>query len=370
MKSTNRNSLLRAYPTEQLAIAKGILFNDNQTLAQNCDGSTSAACHVNQSRTEQADTCEKRVNRSFDVPDPTKPTRPWVGGLAEWVEGDTAYLSIAFSWRLDEAYTRAAWHRAQGRVVRVGGPGIFTRKHHLDDVAEVGGDMPDAIARHNPKATFASRGCDVGCWWCIVPKMEGSHYTEFPDFVPREVLCDNNLSGLSAEYQRHIVNRYLATGVKLLDANSGFSPITFDDEVFARWKPINKGPWRFAYDCMARRPHVDRVMRMLRAVPSRKKRVYVMIGNEPFDSCMERIKEVIAWGGEPHVQPYIKLNALEKVPHVRFDWTDQKLREVARWANRYLYKYTDFEGYRAGVKTSRNNVPAPRAAATASRMTA
>jgi hypothetical protein len=31
----------------------------------------------------------------------------WIGGLAEWEEGETTYLSVAFTWLLDEAYTRA-----------------------------------------------------------------------------------------------------------------------------------------------------------------------------------------------------------------------------------------------------------------------
>jgi hypothetical protein len=148
----------------------------------------------------------------------------WAGGLAEWTVGDTAFLSIAFTWRLNDAYQRAIWYRAQGFRVVAGGPGIFTRKHFLADVAEIGQRHPNAVARHNPMATFASRGCDVNCWWCIVPKMEGRTFTEFPDFPVRPVLCDNNLSGLSIEYQRHIVGRYQAAGVPLLDANSGFAP--------------------------------------------------------------------------------------------------------------------------------------------------
>lgn len=34
----------------------------------------------------------------------------WVDGLAEWVEGDTAYLSVAFTWRVDDAYMRAVYY--------------------------------------------------------------------------------------------------------------------------------------------------------------------------------------------------------------------------------------------------------------------
>jgi hypothetical protein len=274
-------------------------------------------------------------------------------GLAEWTEGNTAFLSVAFTWRLNDAYSRAVWYKQMGYRVRAGGPGIFTRKHFLADVAEIGGDYPDALARHNPMATIASRGCPVGCWFCIVPKMEGKNFTLLPDFVPRPVLCDNNLSALPADYQEHIVARYQATGVPLLDANSGFEPRTFDGEVYARWRPINKGPWRFAYDDHAEREDVRRVMTMLKAVSPRRKQVYTLIGNEPFDACMERIKEVIAWGGEPYAQPYMKLNALERRPHVRFDWTEYRLRAVQRWVNGWVWrKCPDFADYDSSIKTA------------------
>jgi hypothetical protein len=276
----------------------------------------------------------------------------WVNGLAEWTQDRVAFLSVAFTWRLDDAYQRACWYRAAGYSVKAGGPGIFTRKHYLADVAEIGGDFPDAIAHHNPLATMASRGCPVGCWFCIVPKMEGRSFTLLPDFPVRPVLCDNNLSALPAEYQEHIVARYRREGVPLLDANSGFEPRTFDEEVFRRWEPINRGPWRFAYDDQAERGYVERVMRMLRGISTKRKQVYTLIGNEPFAPCMERIREVIAWGGEPYAQPYMKLNALERRPHVRFDWTVHRLLAVQRWVNRHLWRYTDFAHYDTGIRSA------------------
>lgn len=279
----------------------------------------------------------------------------WVGGFAEWTEGDTAYLSIAFTWLLDKAYARALWYRALGYKVRAGGPALFLVKmqHELADVAELGGEAPDAIVHHNPAATIASRGCSVGCWFCIVPAMEGREFTLLPDFPVRPVLCDNNLSALPADYQRHIIERYRAEGVPLLDANSGFEPRTFDDDVYARWREINRGPWRFAYDDEPEGPDVERVMRMLRAEPAKRKRVYVLIGNEPFDACMGRIRRVIDWGGEPHVQPLMKLNALDKAPWVRYDWTAPKLRDVARWANGWVWKRAPFAEYDRSMNKSR-----------------
>lgn len=276
----------------------------------------------------------------------------WSGGLAEWTEGDTAFLSVAFTWRLNEAYSRACWYRAAGYKVRAGGPGIFTRKHFLAEVAEIGGDVPGAIIHHNPMATIASRGCPVGCWFCIVPKMEGKSFTTLPDFPVRPVLCDNNLSALPADYQQHIVDRYLRADVPLLDANSGFEPATFDDEVFARWAPILKGPWRFGFDEATEGENVARAFRILKDVPPRRKQVYTMIGHEPFAVCMDRIHRVIASGGEPYVQPFIKLNSLTKAPAIRHDWTPQRLRQVQRWVNRHIWRKVPFSEYDASVKSN------------------
>lgn len=295
----------------------------------------------------------------------------WVNGLAEWTEGDTAYLSIAFTWKLDDAYQRAIWHRALGYRVVAGGPALFQEKvrHQLDEVADiptktitiegrqrvVGADHPagEAAVRHNPMATIASRGCPVGCSFCIVTAMEGTSFTELPDFPVRPVLCDNNLSALSPEYQDYIIRRYQRTGVPLLDANSGFEPRTFDDEVYSRWKVINKGPWRFAYDETSERPYVERVMRMLRHLTPRKKQVYTLIGNEPFEACMERIAEVRARGGEPYAQPVMKLNAPEKRPWVRYDWSESQLLAVQRWCNYSSRAGVTWEEYRSSAKTSR-----------------
>lgn len=278
----------------------------------------------------------------------------WIGGLAEWQEGDTVYLSVAFTWKLDEAYARAVFARSQGLKVVAGGPALYlkTMKHRIDNIVEVRKEYSDAIYRHNPDATFASRGCPVGCWFCIVPKMEGKEFTLIDDFPVRPILCDNNLSALPIDYQRHIISRYQSENIRLIDANSGFEPRTFTEEIYRLWKPINKGPWRFAFDDMQEREEVSAVMEMLKDEPASKKRVYVLIGNEPYAECMQRIEEVIAAGCEPHVQPFIKLNALEREPHVKYDWTSQKLKDVARWANGFVWRKAKFSEYSRSMKTT------------------
>lgn len=280
----------------------------------------------------------------------------WAREAVHWREGDAAFISVAFTWQLPGARKIAEYYRAIGcTTLRAGGPGVFTRKQYLADLCEVGGNLPGAIARHNPMATRASYGCPVGCWFCIVPKMDGKVFTLLPDFTPRPVLCDDNLSALPADYQRHIVERYQKAEVPLLDANSGFEPATFDEDVYARWQPILKGPWRFGYDEQTEGDNVARVFRMLdrKGVSARRRQVYTMIGHEPFDVCMDRIQRVIGAGGEPYAQPFIKLNALVKAPDIRHDWTRQKLRHVQRWVNRHLWRKVPFESYDASAKTSR-----------------
>jgi hypothetical protein len=55
--------------------------------------------------------------------------------------------------------------------------------------------------------------------------------------------------------------------------------------------------------------------------------------------------QVLEWGCEPHVQPMMALNTLEKKPLVRHDWTEQQLKHLARWANRWLWRSITFAEY-------------------------
>jgi hypothetical protein len=56
----------------------------------------------------------------------------WVKGVAHWREGDTALISVAFTWRLPEVRKIAEYYRAIGCTkVRIGGPGTFTQHKYL-----------------------------------------------------------------------------------------------------------------------------------------------------------------------------------------------------------------------------------------------
>ena len=180
---------------------------------------------------------------------------------------------------------------------------------------------------------------------CIVPRLEGLTFTLDWGFVPAPILCDNNLSALPVDFQQHMVQRYRDTKTPLLDANSGFEPRTFDEACYQRWKPILRGPWRFAFDEQREAREVEHMLRILKEEPPRRKQVYVLIGNEPIASCYDRVQTVITGGGEPFCQPFIPLNALSKTPKVVHDWTLTLLTDFVRYYNRHLWRAVSLRDY-------------------------
>lgn len=261
---------------------------------------------------------------------------------------DLVALSVIFTWHAPIA-REIAWRVTGKSEVWCGGPGIFRLldwwKKETGFDAHSGLDQRFERQPGSYRMTFASRGCPVGCHFCIVPKLEGKEFTLDWNFTPTPILCDNNLSALPVEFQEHILRRYRETETRLLDANSGFEPMAFDQGTYDRWSPQLRGPWRFAFDIMPEWRQVSRMMKILGTEASRKKQVYVLVGNEPIDSCYERAMKVIEWGGEPYCQPEMPLDTLTKDPKVRHDWTAESVRDFARFFNRRLWRKNKISDY-------------------------
>ena len=270
---------------------------------------------------------------------------------------DLVCLSVVFSW--DAPAARQLALRLKGNSeVWCGGPGMTGLSHwwkrETGLECHTGLDWRFERQRGRYRMTFASRGCPVGCYFCIVPRIEGAEFTLDYDFIPAPILCDNNLSALPAEFQEHIIRRYIETDTPLLDANSGFEPAAFSEDTYRRWKPILHGPWRFAFDEQRERGEVKRMMGILKAESPRRKRVYVLVGNEPVESCYERALRVIEWGGEPFCQFLKPLNWLGDVNSLkpRFDWTVRLGVDFCRYFNRHLWRSIPLAEY----KPRKNNV--------------
>lgn len=271
---------------------------------------------------------------------------------------DLVCLSVVFSYHAPIAREIALRVKANSEVW-CGGPGMdrlakwWREETGLDVVRGI--DMRFDKQRGDYPATFASRGCPVGCSFCIVPVIEGLEQTLDWDFIPAPILCDNNLSALPFEFQQHIVRRYILSETPLRDANSGFEPRTFEERTYRLWQTVLKGPWRFAFDEISEEQYVSPMTRILFNVPASRKRVYVLLGNEPIATCLERARKVIEWGCEPYCQPVMRLNVLSRDDlWIRHDWTKQKLKDMARYFNRYLWRSVPLAEYKP-----RQGEPAP-----------
>ncbi|MBC9031410.1 hypothetical protein IAG41_03300 [Sphingomonas sp. JC676] len=75
-------------------------------------------------------------------------------------------------------------------------------------------------------------------------------------------------------------------------------------------------------------------------------------------TATRRIQCVIDTGAEPYVQPVMKLNAREKRPWVRHDWTPKLLGQVQRWANRHIWRKTPFAEYDVRARTNPRRIGA------------
>lgn len=274
---------------------------------------------------------------------------------------DLVYLSVIFSWHAPLA-ARICQYVSGTCAVEAGGPGLFKVGGWFYERTGIkpahGIDRRFDKQRGKYRATFASRGCPVGCSFCIVPGLEGRKFTLDWDFQPAPLLYDNNLSALPDEFQEHIIKRYVETGTRLSDANSGFEPKTFTEETYRRWKPVLRGAWRFALDESGETEDVRRMMEILKDEPASRKRVYVLTGNEPVEQCYERAIKVIEWGGEPFCQPVLPLDWMsdprrDELP-AALDWTSQKLKDFARYFNRWLWRGFPLWEYRP-----RTNEPPP-----------
>lgn len=262
---------------------------------------------------------------------------------------DLVALSVLFSWDAPRARDLALRFRNRAEVW-CGGPGMtylagwWHRETGLR--AHVGLDARFDRQRGPFGATFASRGCPRACRWCVVPRLEDRRFRLDWEFEPAPRLLDNNLSALPEEFQDHIVRRYEGSGVRLHDANSGFEAATFDGGTYERWRRVLRGPWRLAYDEVGEEAAVRAMLQLLAREPARRKRVYCLVGNEPFDACYRRVRQVLAWGGEPFVQPEVPLDHLGGPLPVQHGWTEAALRDFARYHNRHVWRSVPLVDYR------------------------
>jgi hypothetical protein len=244
-----------------------------------------------------------------------------------------AFLSVVFSWRLQDAFRRAVWLRAQGYRVRAGGPAVVLNPGYMAEVAEVGGEL-DALSRHNPDATFTTRGCVRRCGFCAVPRIEGE-LRELRDWEARPVVCDNNLLAASRAHFDRVIDRLKP--VPKVDFNQGLDGRLLTSYHAERLAELDLKAVRLAWDDVRQESQFMQAFERLRGAKIAKKkiRVYVLIGycDTPEDAYY-RLEEVRRLGVLPNPMRYQPLDSVRRNEYIASGWCASELVRFMRyWSN-------------------------------------
>lgn len=257
----------------------------------------------------------------------------WQRGIIEWTEGKVAFLSVVFSWQLQEAYQRAAWLRQQGYYVRAGGPAVDLNPNAMRGVAVTVGKV-NALPRHNPFAMFTSRGCIRKCPFCAVPRIEGD-LVELDDWIPRPIVCDNNLLACSQKHFDDVIDKLKP--IHGVDFNQGLDARLLLDYHARRLTELDLKCVRLAWDHTRDEKQFLTAFQKLRRArfPARAIRVYVLIGfDDTPDDALYRLETIKALGSRPNPMRYQPLDAKVRNDYVSPGWTERELRRFARYWSR------------------------------------
>lgn len=273
----------------------------------------------------------------------------WSKRFLEWTDEDTktAYLSVVFTWDLPEAYMRAIWLRQMGYTVLAGGPAVELMPDYLRDaVVYRGVIIPDVLSRHNPLATFTSRGCIRKCPFCAVWRTEGELW-ELDDWPVRPIVCDNNLLACSRKHFDRVIDRLRP--LRGVDFNQGL-----DARLLTKYHADRLAELdcivRLAFDSVTYENAFLRAYANLRSarIPKHRIRVYVLVGfDDTPENALYRLKVVTGLGIDPNPMRYNPLDTLVRDSYVAPDWTDGELtRYIRYWHNLRYFRAVPFEDFR------------------------
>jgi hypothetical protein len=269
---------------------------------------------------------------------------------------DLYCFSAVFTWDLP-ALVDAVKSVPTGREIWIGGPAPSAIPAWVEQETGiqpvVGPDPRFERQRGSFKWCRTTRGCPVGCYFCIVPKIDGTTMIEYSDFDPAPVIVDDNILRSSWAHQQLVVDRLLEAGFKSIDFNSGFEPLFLEQKHVDLYGQLPLKHWRIAFDELKEWREVRKAIRLLRAngVPQKRIFCYVLAANEPFEACMWRAQKVVEWGGEPRIQMMKPLNWLlprnQTWINPKHDWTPEQSINFPRYWYSYAWRRVSWDEWSA-----------------------
>jgi hypothetical protein len=263
----------------------------------------------------------------------------WRRGFVHWKANKTLYLSIPFTWHLEDARQMALKHN--GPVV-AGGPAV---KLVGIDWADTPDECPyDTLAMHNPLATFTTRGCPNGCGFCAVPKIEGK-FRQLDTWKPAPIVCDNNLLAATKSHIRKVVKSLRP--FECVDFNQGLDAHLFRRFHAEEFAKLKNPMIRFAFDSVNDEGSVARAIKIAREAGLRNFHVYVLIGfGDTPEDALYRLEKVREWGIRPNPMRFQPLDAVERNAYVGRHWSQGMLNDVVRYYSKLRWlEHIPFEEY-------------------------
>lgn len=272
----------------------------------------------------------------------------WSGGLAEWIEGNTAYISVVFSWQIQDAYQKAIYFKSLGYDVMIGGGILQYNENYkiFENVARVDSYYPDAIGIHNQEATFTTRGCVRNCPFCIVPKSEGA-FVELNDFPIRPIICDNNFLASSKKHFDSVIDKLKP--LKNIDFNQGLDARLLTKYQAERLAELNIKVIRLAWDHISIEKQWMTAYDLLLSAGFKPRNIqsYVLINfNDTPEDALYRLQTIKNLGALPNPMRYQPLDSVKRNQYIHPNWTEYELKNYMRyWARLRYLEHIPFEDY-------------------------
>ena len=254
----------------------------------------------------------------------------WHKDIATWRVGNALHLSVIFTWDMARAKRMAQVFRADlkaGKVI-AGGPAVkLMGAPWADETPET---TPfDALAMHNPFATFTTRGCPNKCEYCAVPKIEGA-FRELPTWKRAPIICDNNLLVASRSHFERVIDSAIPFGC--VDFNQGL-----DARLFTRWHAdqiarVKRAKVRFAFDHVNDETTTHDAIETAKAAGLRDFGVMVLVGfRDTPEDAKYRLDRVLEWGAWPAPMRFQPLDAVERDAYLSPAWTERTMKDMVRY---------------------------------------
>lgn len=274
----------------------------------------------------------------------------WSGGLVDWQDGKTCYISVVFSWQMQKAFSKSIFWRSMGYDVVVGGPAVYYRPKMFAQVATVSNGLDDVVSRHNPNATFTSKGCIRNCPFCIVPTAEGD-LIEFDSFPIRPIVCDNNFLAVSRNHFDRVIDKLKS--LHGIDFNQGLDARLLTAYHADRLRELDIPVVRLAWDHIGIENQFMRSWELLIEAGFKPSQIqsYVLFNfNDTPEDALYRLQTIKNMGGYPNPMRYQPLDSDKRNQYVHPNWTEHELRRFMRYWSRLKYlEFIDFKDYKHGI---------------------